>query len=79
MVCKACSIKIDIFHKVSHQKYLLFSDCKYRTLKMNQDYPNRASTDILNALLADQLWLAAVSLFFYFIYVSEIYLCGFFF
>lgn len=63
-MCKACSIKIDIFHKISHQKYLLFSDCKYRTLKMNQDYPSRASTDILNELLADQLWLAAVSISF---------------
>lgn len=60
LVCQLCKSSCELFHKMAHQKYLMFIDCSRKVAEKNSENPMNGSTDILNELLADEEWLAQV-------------------
>lgn len=60
-LCEECATKVEILHKISHQKFLIFLDCtKMVGIKKTSNYA-KPSTEILNELLADDTWLSQVN------------------
>lgn len=45
---------------MAHQKYLMFIECSRKVAEKNSENPMNGTTDILNELLADEVWLAQV-------------------
>lgn len=53
--------RCELFHKLSHQKYSMYIECAKKVTEKNAQDPMKATTAILNELLADEPWLAQVS------------------
>ncbi|KAK7791246.1 hypothetical protein R5R35_000976 [Gryllus longicercus] len=54
LLCNTCLAQMELYHKVAHQKYLMFIECSQRVAeKRNQN----DTTVILNELLANETWL----------------------
>lgn len=64
LLCHTCKVRCELFHKVSHQKYLMFIECSRKVAEKNSQDPMKLTTVILNELLADETWLAQVIRFF---------------
>lgn len=62
MFCRICQKKIDLYNKVTHQKYLMFLECARRVADKKIADPDKDTTIILNELLADEAWLNQVSI-----------------
>lgn len=57
--------RCELFHKIAHQKYLMFMQCSKKVSEKNEQDPTKGTTVILNELLADEIWLAEVNLHTY--------------
>lgn len=55
-----CMQRCELFHKLSHQKYSMYIECAKKVAEKNVQDPMKATTAILNELLADEVWLAQV-------------------
>lgn len=60
LLCRNCLTRIELYHKISHQKYLMYIECAKKVADKNAQDPMKATTIILNELLADDTWLAQV-------------------
>lgn len=60
LLCRGCMTRCELFHKIAHQKYLMFMQCSKKVAEKNGEDPNKGTTVILNELLADEAWLAQV-------------------
>lgn len=61
MLCRNCTARCGLYHKISHQKYLMFIECSRKVSQKNEQDPTKGSTAMLNELLADETWLAQVN------------------
>lgn len=61
LLCRVCSSRVELYHKITHQKYLMYIECAKKVAEKNAQDPTKGSTVILNELLADDVWLAQVS------------------
>lgn len=57
LMCRICAIKVDLYNKVAHQKYLMYIECAKKVQEKRTSDPNKDTTCILNELLADEQWL----------------------
>lgn len=59
LICRICLQRVELFHKITHQKYSLFKACSQRVSEQSTTNSNcpKGSTQILNELLADDVWL----------------------
>lgn len=55
-----CAARVELYHKITHQKYLMYVECAKKVAEKNMQDPNKGTTVILNELLADNVWLAQV-------------------
>lgn len=60
LMCRLCSTKVELLHKISHQKYLTFIECAKIVAQKTAQNNAKSTTDILNELLADEPWLTQV-------------------
>lgn len=60
LLCRICSSRAELYHKISHQKYLMYIECAKKVAEKNVQDPSKGTTVILNELLADDIWLAQV-------------------
>lgn len=60
LLCQMCMQRCELFHKLSHQKYSMYIECAKKVAEKNVQEPMKATTAILNELLADEVWLAQV-------------------
>lgn len=60
LLCRICASRVELYHKISHQKHMMFGRCVKRVAEKRAMYPPKMSTDILNELLADDCWIAEV-------------------
>lgn len=59
-LCRTCSLRVKLYSRVSHQKYLMFIECNKRVAEKRLQDPHKDTTIILNELLADEPWLSQV-------------------
>ena len=52
--------RVELIHKLSHQKCALFAHCEQKVEAKRLSDPNKDTTAILNELLADERWLYQV-------------------
>ncbi|XP_053599863.1 uncharacterized protein LOC128669225 isoform X1 [Plodia interpunctella] len=57
LVCGTCCGRVQLFSRISHQKYLMYAECSKRVTEKRMQNPNKDTTVILNELLADESWL----------------------
>ncbi|CAF4935948.1 unnamed protein product [Pieris macdunnoughi] len=58
LVCAACCGRVQLYTKISHQKYLMYTECSKRVAEKRMQNPSKDTTAILNELLADEPWLS---------------------
>ncbi|GBP39115.1 hypothetical protein EVAR_27074_1 [Eumeta japonica] len=58
LVCSACCERIQLYSRIAHQKYLMFSECSKRVAEKRMQHPAKDTTLVLNELLADEVWLS---------------------
>lgn len=61
-MCRICANRIELFSKITHQKYLMYIECAKRVAEKRTAESHKDTTCILNELLADESWLNQVSL-----------------
>lgn len=59
-MCRVCSTRVELFNKITHQKYLMYIECAKRVAEKRTTDPHKDTTCILNELLADEHWLTQV-------------------
>lgn len=59
-VCESCSHISQLYNKVSHQKYDYYSQCKAKVTNMRVADSKKATTTILQDLLANDDWITKV-------------------
>ena len=59
-VCDSCSNISQLYNKVSHQKYDYYSQCKSKVTSMRVADAKKATTAILQDLLANDNWITKV-------------------
>ncbi|XP_050701325.1 glutamine and serine-rich protein 1-like [Eriocheir sinensis] len=59
-VCDTCSNISQIYNKVCHQKYDYYSQCKSKVTNMRVADPQKATTTILQDLLANDHWITTL-------------------
>ncbi|XP_049778744.1 uncharacterized protein LOC126175803 isoform X1 [Schistocerca cancellata] len=57
LLCKVCVSRVELYNKVAHQKYHMYVECAKRVADKRSSNPSKDSMEILNELLADELWL----------------------
>lgn len=55
-------MKVGLFNKVAHQKYIMFLECARKVADKRIGDPHKDTTIILNELLADEAWLNQVDI-----------------
>ncbi|KAI5641142.1 hypothetical protein NE865_06611 [Phthorimaea operculella] len=58
LVCATCCGRVQLYSRVSHQKYLMYAECSKRVAEKRMQNPSKDTTVILNELLADEVWLS---------------------
>ncbi|XP_045763707.1 mucin-5AC-like isoform X1 [Maniola jurtina] len=58
LVCTACCGRVQLYSRISHQKYLMYAECSKRVAEKRMQNPSKDTTVILNELLADEVWLS---------------------
>lgn len=58
--CSTCVGHVELYNKVSHQKYLMYIECAKRVAEKRSSDHRKDTTMILNELLADEAWLDQV-------------------
>ncbi|XP_061705735.1 uncharacterized protein LOC133516797 isoform X2 [Cydia pomonella] len=58
LVCATCCGRVQLYSRISHQKYLMYAECSKRVAEKRMQNPSKDTTVILNELLADELWLS---------------------
>ncbi|KOB76855.1 Glutamine and serine-rich protein 1, partial [Operophtera brumata] len=61
LVCASCCARVQMYSRISHQKYLMYAECSKRVAEKRMQDPRKDTTLILNELLADELWLSQVT------------------
>uniref|UniRef100_A0A1Y1MPK1 DUF4211 domain-containing protein n=1 Tax=Photinus pyralis TaxID=7054 RepID=A0A1Y1MPK1_PHOPY len=57
LMCRICASRVELFNKITHQKYLMYVECAKRVAEKRATDPHKDTTCILNELLADEFWL----------------------
>ncbi|XP_017775712.1 PREDICTED: uncharacterized protein LOC108562042 isoform X2 [Nicrophorus vespilloides] len=57
VMCRLCGNNVELFNKITHQKYLMYIECAKRVTDKRTMDPRKDTTCILNELLADESWL----------------------
>ncbi|XP_061378762.1 uncharacterized protein LOC116766159 isoform X2 [Danaus plexippus] len=58
LLCTTCCGRVQLYSRISHQKYLMYAECSKRVAEKRMQNPSKDTTDILNELLADEVWLS---------------------
>ncbi|XP_063823329.1 mucin-2-like isoform X1 [Ostrinia nubilalis] len=58
LVCASCCGRVQLYSRISHQKYLMYAECSKRVAEKRMQNPSKDTTVILNELLADEVWLS---------------------
>ncbi|XP_052738213.1 uncharacterized protein LOC112049212 isoform X3 [Bicyclus anynana] len=58
LVCASCCGRVQLYSRISHQKYLMYAECSKRVTEKRMQNPGKDTTVILNELLADEVWLS---------------------
>ncbi|KAI8440329.1 hypothetical protein MSG28_001669 [Choristoneura fumiferana] len=58
LVCATCCGRVQLYSRISHQKYLMYAECSKRVAGKRMQNPSKDTTLILNELLADEVWLS---------------------
>ncbi|XP_047022941.1 uncharacterized protein LOC124632228 isoform X2 [Helicoverpa zea] len=58
LVCATCCSRVQLYSRISHQKYLMYAECSKRVAEKRMQNPSKDTTVILNELLADEVWLS---------------------
>ncbi|XP_068628173.1 serine-rich adhesin for platelets-like isoform X1 [Battus philenor] len=58
LVCGTCCGRVQLYSRISHQKYLMYAECSKRVADKRMQNPSKDTTLILNELLADEVWLS---------------------
>ncbi|CAG5055980.1 unnamed protein product [Parnassius apollo] len=58
LVCGTCCGRVQLYSRISHQKYLMYAECSKRVADKRMQNPSKDTTIILNELLADEVWLS---------------------
>lgn len=61
-MCATCCGRVQLYSRISHQKYLMYAECSKRVAEKRMQDPRKDTTLILNELLADEVWLSQVSI-----------------
>jgi len=56
-LCQKCDKLTELYHKLTHQKYLLYQVCQTVIDSRKKSSPSMESATVLNELLADSKWL----------------------
>lgn len=56
LMCNVCLGRVELYHKVAHQKYLMYVECSQRVAE-KRNGSDKDTTIILNELLANESWL----------------------
>lgn len=59
-MCRICASRVELYNKITHQKYLMYVECAKRVTEKRTTDPQKDTTCILNELLADENWLCQV-------------------
>ena len=59
-VCEDCGTLCSLYHRLQHMKQKLYVMCAEIVEKRKEDSPGIDTTQILNQLLADDVWLETV-------------------
>ncbi|KAF5302320.1 hypothetical protein FQA39_LY10359 [Lamprigera yunnana] len=62
VMCRQCASQVELFNKITHQKYLMYIECAKRVAEKRATDPHKDTTCILNELLADEYWLTQVNI-----------------
>lgn len=57
LICSKCRVLTDIFHRLHHHKYRLYTACGELINKRKEEEPSMESATILTELLANSSWL----------------------